>query len=138
MNETITAIITTYKRKPEVVQRALRSIEIQTYQASEIIMVDDNPIDVEGKELSDALKNLCKNRAIYIKQPKGNAGANAARNLGIDNAHGDFIAFLDDDDEWLSEKIERQMALFNEDVGLVFCSGILHEEFEKTGGGIQI
>lgn len=128
MNETVSAIITTYKRKPEVVQRALRSIERQTYRVSEIIVVDDNTIDVEGKKLSATLKNLCKNRAVYIKQPKGNAGANAARNLGIDNAHGDFIAFLDDDDEWLSEKIEKQMALFNENVGLVFCSGILHEE----------
>ena len=128
----ITAVITTYNRPVEYINRALVSIEKQTYPVFETIVVDDNRFagDCQGglSDMSLEIKKLCENRAIYIKQPKGNAGANAARNLAIDNAKGDFVAFLDDDDEWLPEKTEKEMALFDEETGLVFCSGIQSEE----------
>ncbi len=120
----ITAVITTYNRPPEIVDRALKSIESQTFPVTEIIVVDDNPFS--SSDLSNSIRSVCADRAVYIKQPKGNAGAAAARNLGIKNAHGSYIAFLDDDDEWLPQKIEKEMALFEDGVGLVFCGGICH------------
>ena len=127
MCKRVSAIITTYKRPASVIEKALNSIEAQTYPVFEIIVVDDNPFDTEGKKLSVSVKKLCENRATYIKQLKGNAGANAARNLGIEKSNGEFVAFLDDDDIWLSTKIEKQIASFDDDIGMVFCSGICHE-----------
>lgn len=122
--ETVSAIITSYKRKPEVLLRAIRSVENQTYKIYEIIVVDDN---VSGSDYSHWLQDALKNEnIIYIKQTtgNGNAGACAARNLGAAYARGDYIAFLDDDDEWHPHKIEEQIRLFNnKNAGLVFCLG---------------
>ena len=120
----VTAIITTYGRSAEVVEKALLSVLRQSYSVQEVIIVDDNEY---GSRLSDPIRELCdKHDVTYIKQ-NGNKGACAARNLGIANSKGDYIAFLDDDDEWLPDKIEAQMKAFkanDESVGLVFCSGI--------------
>lgn len=129
----VTAIITTYNRKAEIVLKALLSVLNQTYRVEEIIVVDDNPFSIpERKELNPIsleIKNLLLkyDNVRYIKNPNGNTGANYARNIGIKNSNGDFIAFLDDDDEWFPHKIEKQLSAFAEDteeVGLVFCTGI--------------
>ena len=127
--EKVTAIITSFNRDKWTVLRALKSIETQTFPVFEIIVVDDNAL-VDGRlsALSLSIQEAVGDRAVYIKQPLGNAGANAARNLGIAYANGDYVAFLDDDDEWLPEKIERQIAVFSrerdEGLGMVFCGGI--------------
>ena len=133
MKGKISAIITTYKRDEGIVLNALKSVESQSYPVYEIIVVDDNPFN-NGQEsdLSRSIRFAVSEKAVYLKQPKGNAGANAARNLGIQNASGDYIAFLDDDDEWLPTKIEEEIQAFsNDNIGLVFCGGYLRE----MGGG---
>lgn len=128
MNEkgSVSAIITTYKREPVVLIKAISSVLNQTYSVCEIIVVDDNPNDsVFSSQIIEALKPY--KQIIYIKQD-GNKGACAARNLGIRNSKGDYIAFLDDDDEWLPGKIEAQIALFDEEnVGLVSCCGFVKD-----------
>ena len=111
MQYDVSVIIPTYKREPEVLLKAISTVEQQTYPVSEIIVVDDNPFDLS--ELSAKIEATVSKRAVYIKQPLENAGANAARNLGIQNAHGEFIAFLDDDDEWLPEKLNKQIRIFD-------------------------
>lgn len=128
----VTAIITTYGRKSTTVSRAINSILNQSYPVQEILVIDDNK---EDSSLCDDIKNVCSKyqNVKYIKQ-NGNQGACAARNLGLKNAKGDFIGFLDDDDQWMPEKIEKQVEEFkrNDDsLGLVFCSGIQTDE--ETG-----
>lgn len=128
----ITGIITTYSREIELVERAIKSMLQQSYPVDEIIVVDDNET---GNPLSLDVKKMCAKypKVKYIKQ-NGNQGACAARNLGIANASGEYIGFLDDDDYWMPEKIEKQMNQFlNADshVGLVYCSGIVKNE--ETG-----
>lgn len=128
----VSVVITTYGRKPEIVERALASVENQTFTDWELIVVDDN----EGmNELSSSIKikieekNSKKIR--YIQMDK-NSGACAARNQGIANSAGDFIAFLDDDDEWFPTKLERQIPLFADDrVGFVYAGMLLFYEKEK-------
>lgn len=127
--ETVSGIITTYKREAYIVDRAIKSMIAQTYSLFEIIVVDDNDND---SSFCLELKTLCDQYELvkYIKQD-GNKGACAARNLGIENAKGYFIAFLDDDDEWLPEKIEKQIGIFrktDDRVGLVSVSGYLLNE----------
>ena len=125
----VTGIITTYKRRPETVDRAIRSVLAQTYPVFEVIVVDDNE---DGSDWAAGVKELCGryDEVRYIKQD-GNRGACAARNLGIASAEGEYIGFLDDDDEWMPEKIEKQIEAFiSSDVppGLVFCGGIQIDE----------
>lgn len=132
-NLTVTGIVTTYKREAHFVERAVRSMINQTYPLFEIIVIDDNVDDSEySAQILQMLSSL-ESDVMYIKQD-GNKGACAARNLGILNAKGHFIGFLDDDDVWLPQKIERQIRCFmsnNESVGLVYCTGI--NRYEDTG-----
>jgi len=85
----------------------LESILGQTYSPLEVIVVDDGSTDSTPEIVADY-----ESRISYLYQ--GNAGPAAARNLGIGVARGEFIAFLDADDIWHKEKLERQVALFKE------------------------
>lgn len=131
MNETVSCVITTYHREAPYVERAIKSIQAQTYPHLEIIVVDDNQ---DGNTYSLNLQAVLARYpdVTYIKQ-KGNQGACAARNLGIQRAKGKYVAFLDDDDEWLPEKIAVQKAVFESkdsaSLGVVFCDGyIFHDD----------
>lgn len=130
----VTAIITTYGREDVILARAINSILNQSYPVQEIIVVDDNEDD---SPLSRNIQSVCSKyqRVIYVKQI-GNQGPCAARNLGLKCAKGDYIGFLDDDDQWMPEKIAKQVEEFNRNddtLGLVFCSGIqVDEETGKT------
>ena len=123
----VSAIVTTYKREPQIVCRAVKSILEQTYKNLEIIVVDDSPEDYEfRRETCKAVKEL-SNEIVYVKNEK-NIGACASRNIGIKLSTGQYIAFLDDDDEWLPLKIEKQLKKMNEEIGLVYCGCIRHDD----------
>ena len=132
----VSAIITTYKRKPEMVLRALDSILAQTYKDIEIIVVDDSPADYPLREdVKNAVigrKRDNQNVEIrYIAHEK-NMGGCVARNTGMEAAKGEFLAYLDDDDEWLPEKIEKQMEVMQKTgVGLVYCGNMVQDD--QTG-----
>lgn len=107
----VTCVIPSYKRC-DTVTRAIDSVLAQTYKNIEVCLVDDNvPGDEYSQRLQEALKKYDgDSRVRYITQEKHINGA-VARNVGIKAANGEFIGFLDDDDEWLPEKIEKQMAI---------------------------
>lgn len=110
----VSVIIPTYKR-PDTLDRAINSVLNQTYKNIEIFVVDDNNPDSEGRHLTiEKMREFENNPRIhYIKQPK-NMNGSVARNTGAWASKGDFIAFLDDDDEFLPEKIESQLKRFSE------------------------
>lgn len=99
---TVSVIIPTYNRK-EIVGDAIDSALAQTYDDIEVIVVDDGSND--GTE---ELIGQHGPRVDYY-QLSTNRGANAARNIGVEQSSGEFIAFLDADDLWKPEKIERQV-----------------------------
>ena len=104
---TISVIVPTYNRG-HLLERALRSVLTQTHQQLELIIVDDGSVDNTADVVStyDA-----DSRVRYIRH-QDNLGSSVARNTGIRHAQGEYIAFLDSDDEWLPTKLEKQMLLF--------------------------
>lgn len=126
----VTAIITTYKRPPNIVERALQSILNQTYKNLEIIVVDDSPQDYDQKTAVAQMVATYPD-VLYLTY-EANRGACYARNFGTAAAHGEYIAFLDDDDQWLPQKIEKQLSAFTEEeIALVYCRHEVH--YEITG-----
>lgn len=132
MTERVTAVITTHKREPEVVERALKSVLAQTHPDMEVIIVDDSPAEFSQREaVAQMVESYQDQGVIYIPHEKCQ-GACVARNTGLGRATGSFIAFLDDDDEWKPEKIALQLAAFDsEDIALVYCN---HEVLDETTG----
>lgn len=118
----VSVIIATYQRSFQILERAVKSVLNQTYENLELIVVDDNDPDSPArKEVSTSIRNISDFRLRYIEGDK-NRGACAARNIGINCSHGDYIAFLDDDDEYLPRNIEVQLSGFEDsNVGLTYC-----------------
>jgi len=107
---TVSVIIPTFKRPTELL-RAVKSVLEQDYKDFEILVVDDNLPESEYRiQTKSALKGIDP-RIIHLENdtPMGGAGA---RNVGIESARGAYVAFLDDDDQWLPDKLSRQMVLF--------------------------
>lgn len=112
----VSVIIPTYKRTWEYLSRAVNSILNQTYKNVEVIVVDDSPDTYEfRKNIIAEMKALSNNdnRVKYIIN-ETNLGGSLARNRGINIANGEYITFLDDDDEYLPEKIQHQIAFMIE------------------------
>lgn len=114
----VSVIIPTYNRA-DLLPRAVNSVLSQTYQDYEIIIVDDCSSDPTPEVIAN-FDGCCIRSLRHNKTKK----ASAARNTGIANARGEYIAFLDDDDEWLPTYLERQVAILDSSppsVGLVYC-----------------
>ena len=111
----ISVVIPTYNRE-KLVSNAINSVLQQTLPVSEIIVVDDGSVDGTKEVLSDF-----GDKIVYIYQENG--GIAAARNTGIRAATGDWIAFLDSDDIWVEEKIQKQVDALTSSGADVCCSG---------------
>lgn len=118
MREMVSIIIPSYNREKEI-SRAINSILQQTYENYEIIVVDDGSTDHTGS----VVRNFKDERIRYIRLEQ-NQGAGHARNIGIQEARYDYIAFLDSDDEWMPDKLNLQMTKLlsvEENFGMVYC-----------------
>ncbi|MBO4276523.1 glycosyltransferase [Candidatus Saccharibacteria bacterium] len=123
----VSCVIPSYKRS-DTLKRAIDSVLNQSYKKIEVLIVDDNE---KGDEWDRKLKRLMKTyadaRVRLIVQPVHINGA-VARNYGIKEAKGEFIAFLDDDDEWEKDKIEKQLELLRkEKADVVSCLWIAYK-----------
>lgn len=121
----VSVVIPTYNRA-KLVQRAIDSVLSQTYSNMEVIVVDDGSTDDTLRELRSY-----DGRIRVLSQPNG--GPAAARNLGIAHACGELIAFLDSDDIWVEEKVERQVRLL-ESVGKAVPCCITNIEMRWNDG----
>jgi glycosyltransferase involved in cell wall biosynthesis len=106
-NPLVSVIIPTYNRSNHILG-TIESALGQTYKNIEIIVVDDGSIDGTSSRVK-----AYGYRIRYVYQE--HAGVSAARNKGIEEARGEFVAFLDSDDLWMPEKIFKQMELFKAD-----------------------
>ncbi len=104
---TVSAIIPVYNRQ-KTIERAIVSVLKQTHPVHEIIIVDDCSTDNTVQIVEEL---ACRDSRVKLICHNTNKGAQAARNTGIRNATGEWIAFLDSDDEWLTEKTEKQLTV---------------------------
>jgi glycosyltransferase involved in cell wall biosynthesis len=114
----VTVVVTTHNRA-ELVPRAIKSVLDQTFGDYELIVVDDCSTD--GTEA--VVGEFHDSRVRYIRHA-AQRGLSAARNSGVRAGKGRYLAFLDDDDEWLPSKLEKQIGLLEgspDDVAMVYC-----------------
>lgn len=136
-NIKISVVIPAYNRE-STIEKCLKSVINQTYPPYEIIVVDDGSAD---NTIQKAAELNCEKVRILKQNHKG---AQAARNYGIRAAKGDYIAFLDSDDEWLPDKLEIQVPYLDgrKDV-VVYCDyyevnrrkGFIEAKITKGGDG---
>ncbi len=127
----ISVIIPTFKREKELIA-AVRSVKEQTYKNYELIIVDD---DIHASPSPAISELLSDNKNFYYYKNKRSKGACGARNSGIIVAKGEYVAFLDDDDQWLKSKLETQVLelkkLDKSSLGLL-GGGFMIEESNKN------
>ncbi len=125
----VSVVLTTFKRQ-QVLPRAIRSVLGQTLVDWELLVVDDEP----SSETERIVTSFQDERIRYLVHDR-NRGLCAARNTGIRNARGEYIAFLDDDDVFLERKLEVQSTVLDragEQVGVVSC----FEEIRRANGSV--
>ncbi len=106
--EPLVSVITPTYNSQEFIEQTINSILEQSYKNWELILIDDASSDETVEIINDYTS---KHSKISLIQNKTNQGAGISRNIGINAAKGDFIAFLDADDLWLSNKLEVQIDL---------------------------
>lgn len=124
INLIVSVIIPTYNRA-NLVGRAIKSVLEQTFKNIELLVIDDGSDDDTEK----VVKNFDSEAIKYI-QHEENKGAAVARNTGIENARGEYVAFLDSGDEWFPQKLEKQVSVLKKkkDVGIVYVGTIYFDE----------
>lgn len=126
MQPLVSVVIPTCNR-PQLLRRAVSSVLAQTYRELECIVVDD----ASAGDTAAVLAAFDDKRIVFLRNEQ-NRGAPASRNRGIAAARGEFVALLDDDDEWFPEKIEKQVAIFEHAAGLI---GVVYCGFEFVAAG---
>ena len=123
----VSIIIPTFNRAG-MIHRAIESIKLQTFNDWELIVVDDASTDSTEEIIQTYMRD--DQRIRYIKHEK-NQGGSAARNSGIKNSKGSYIALLDDDDRWYPEKLRLQYDYLQNypETGLVY-SGFCYVDYE--------
>ncbi len=139
-NNPLVSIIIRTKDRPKLLTRALQSIAGQTYRPIEVVLVNDGGCDLEIADLKSILRDVSLN---YIRLEK-NTGRGHAGNVGIEYAGGDYIGFLDDDDELYPEHVsvlcnflkgsDYKVVYSDSEIVYLFYSPELNKFIETSGG----
>jgi len=124
-----TVIISTYNRR-SVLPRAIESVLSQTFRDFELLVIDNGSTD--GTE--SVAKSIRDKRVNYIKNPHPTDSCDGPRNMGIRMAKGILIAFLDDDDIWYPDRLEKVKRAFDEHADV---SAVCHNEHRKIDGRVE-
>lgn len=127
----VSVVIPSYNCR-EYINQAVSSVLSQTCDDYEVIIVDDCSTDGTREILREI-----KNPKIKVVLLEKNQGPSVARNQGISLSHGKYIAFLDSDDAWLTDKLKKQLSLFegDEDIGLVYSDCLLVDKLGDITNG---
>ncbi|WP_295067290.1 glycosyltransferase family 2 protein [Ruminococcus sp.] len=133
----VSIIMPTYKRSEKLI-RAIKSVLDQTYTNLELLLVNDNePDDEFTQDLKKRVKQFENDSRFRLIIQKKHINGAVARNVGIKQAKGEYVAFLDDDDWWEKEKLERQVESLSKlpnDWGGVSCKYRFFDSNKKVIG----
>lgn len=121
MNGPLISVIIPAYQSEKTILRAIKSAQSQSYRNIEIVVVDNASTD-NTKKIIEEQQNLdCRLRLIRLEKNQGPAGG---RNAGVYSSSGQFVAFLDSDDEWNESKLEKQLPVLMENprIGIVICN----------------
>lgn len=127
----VSVVITAYNRSV-FLRDTLESIQNQTYRNIEILVIDDGSLPEEAEKNNQLCKEFSKCTYYY----KSNTGQPDSRNYGIKRSKGEFIAFCDDDDLWVLDKLEKQIEILNKNIEFGLVTGsveYISENGNKTG-----
>ena len=102
------SVIIPYFNRSHTIERCLQSVSSQTFHNLECIVIDDGSSESEAEALESIMAEFSDDRYRLIHLDT-NTGGGAARNRGMEVAQGEYLAFLDSDDEWLPEKLQMQL-----------------------------
>ena len=109
----LVTVIMIFLNAERFIEEAIRSVFAQTYDRWELLLVDDGSSD-SSSELALGFARLHPLKVRYLQHPgHQNLGMSASRNLGIREARGEYVAFLDSDDVWMAEKLEEQVEILD-------------------------
>jgi glycosyltransferase involved in cell wall biosynthesis len=115
----LVSVVIPTRDRLEFLRRAVASVLAQSEQNLELIVVDDASSDETPAYLTELTSGDSRVRMVRNAQAKGGAGA---RNEGMRHSHGEWVAFLDDDDEWMPTKLEKQLRALSGNAAAVACS----------------
>lgn len=130
MKPFITVIIPVFNRK-EFILEAIKSVLVQTYKPYEIFVIDDG----SSTDIKTFLQPYAHNIKYFYQSNKGLSGA---RNTGIRNSNGDYIAFLDDDDLYEPYKLEKQVSLLEQDMAIGFVYSDCYEFNDNNPNNVTL
>ncbi|MEX2514714.1 MAG: glycosyltransferase family 2 protein [Candidatus Paceibacterota bacterium] len=131
MSSKVSVIIPAYN-SARFIEATINSVLSQSYDNIEIIVVDDGSTD-RTRYVVEGIQKKDKRVKYFFQQNSG--GPASPKNTGFKQSTGEYIAYLDHDDEWLPNKLEKQLALFNDtqsNLGLISCSAYIYEGKKMT------
>jgi len=119
----LVSVIVIFLNEEQFLREAIESVFAQTYHRWELILVDDGSTDASTSIACRYAEEYPEKARYFEHRAHQNRGMSASRNVGISNAAGDYVAFLDGDDVWLPIKLEQQVKLLESrpEVGMVFA-----------------
>lgn len=132
MEEGLVSVVTPMYNAEKFIAKTIESVQAQTYQNWELVIVDDVSTDGSAEIVMEYAKG--DSRIRYLRS-ESNGGVSKARNTSLEAAAGQYAAFLDSDDLWTPDKLEKQLA-FMEKQGAAFCYGacrVIDQEGKPAG-----
>lgn len=138
MMDLVSIIVPVYNVEKYIIE-TVKSVEAQTFSEWELLLVEDCSTDDTARELETYLRERADSRIRMIRQPS-NMGAARARNRGLAESKGRYIAYLDADDLWVPEKLERELAFMKETNAAFVFTGyeFANERGEGTGKVVRV
>ena len=134
----LVSVIVIFLNGARFIDEAVVSVLEQTYACWELFLVDDGSTD-DSTEIAQRYAQQHRGRIWYLQHHNHqNRGMSASRNLGLNHAKGDFIAFLDADDVWLPEKLERQVAIMQAQPKAAMVYGSSQHWYSWTGDAVDL
>ena len=135
MTDGLVSVITSVYNSGRYISKAIESVLAQTYKNWEMLITDDCSTD----NTTDIIESYAaRDSRIRLFRLGDNSGPGAARNNSLKNAQGQYVAFLDGDDFWMPDKLERQLELMKQtDCGMVYSSYLTCDDDNKINGIVK-